>query len=431
MTGAGARLLNWAGNLAYAAERVHHPGSVEQVQDVVKRSRAVRALGSRHSFNRIADCAESLVSLQRMNRVVRLDPAAGTVTVEGGMSYGDLGSYLHANGYALHNLPSVPHISVAGACATATHGSGWTSANLATAVRAIEFVDAAGQVVTLSRRDNGDRFPGAVVALGGVGVVTKLTLEVQPAFDVSQTVYRDLPMRALEHDFEAIMSSGYSVSLFTDWTRMNVGQVWIKRRLAEGGATAAAEDFYGARRAPRDVHPVEGEPAEHATQQMGIAGPWHERLPHFRLGYRPSVGRELQSEYLVPVEHAWPAMMAVEELHERISPHLFVSEIRTVAADDLWMSPCYGRACVALHTTWKQHPDVVDRLLPLVEHKLAPYDAAPHWGKLFTMPASVLQSRYPKLPEFRDLLAHHDPEGKFRNAFLNENVFLSPTASPR
>jgi xylitol oxidase len=416
-------LTNWAGNLAYGTDNVHSPETVEQVREVVKRSRALRPLGSRHSFSRIADGTGDHVSLRRMNRVVSLDRAAGTVTVEAGMRYGDLCGYLHANGFALHNLASSPHICIAGACATATHGSGCANGTLATAVRAIELVDAAGEVVTLSRGSDGDAFRGAVVGLGALGVVTRLTLELEPAFDVSQVVYRDLPLRALEDDFDAILSSGYSVSLFTDWTRSNVAQVWIKRRVAKGGPGAAAADFHGAHPADHDLHPVEGQPAENCTLQLGVPGPWHERLPHFRMEYEPSVGRELQSEYFVPREHAWRALRSMEALHERIAPHLFVWEIRTVAADDLWMSPCHGRACVALHTTWKPDGAAVATLLPLIEEKLVPLGAVPHWGKLFTMAPAVVQSRYPKLADFRELVRDHDPAGKFRNEFLDRYIF--------
>lgn len=418
---AGAKPANWAGNVEFGAERVHFPESVEEVQSVVRRARKVRALGSGHSFSRIADCAGDLVSLRRMNGVVALDAAASTVTVQAGISYAELSAYLHANGHALHNLPSTSHVSVAGACATATHGSGLGNGNLATAVSAIEFVDGAGEVVTLARGKDGDAFQGAVVALGGLGVVTQLTLDVQPTFRVAQAVYRDLGMGELENHFHAIMSSGYSVSLFTDWARNSVNQVWIKRRAGDGGPPPGT-DFYGARPTTRNVHPVDGHPAENATEQMGVPGPWHERLPHFRMGYRPSVGRELQSEYFVPLHHGMDAIRAIQALHERIAPHLFVSEIRTVAADALWMSPCYGRACVAVHTTWKPEWEHVVRLLPLMEEALASYGAVPHWGKLFTTEPAVLRSRFARLPDFRALLGRYDPEGKFRNDFLDRYV---------
>src|SRR3712207_2092922 len=248
---ASAPLTNWAGNLRYGTGNVHYPVSVAEVQDVVKQSRKLRALGTRHSFNRIADSDDNQISLRRLNRVVSLDRDAKTVTVEGGMTYAELVPYLHANGFALHNLASLPHITIAGACSTATHGSGTRNGNLATAVSAIEFVDAAGDVVTLSRQRDGDQFNGAVVGLGGVGVLTKLTLDVEPTFDVAQVVYRNLPMKELAANFDAIMSSGYSVSLFTDWTRKNINQVWVKRRVEPGSSGTMPREIHGEQLATR------------------------------------------------------------------------------------------------------------------------------------------------------------------------------------
>ena len=354
-----------------------------------------------------------------------LDKGANTVTVEAGIKYGELCQYLHENGYALHNLASLPHISVAGSCVTATHGSGVKNGNLATAVSAIEFVNAAGEVAVLSAKD-GEQFYGAVVGLGALGIITKVTLDLLPAFNMQQVVYRNLPMKELENNFDTIVSSGYSVSLFTDWKNKNINEVWIKSRLEPGTEPPDfAPEFYGAKLATRNMHPIEDEAAVNCTEQMGVAGPWYERIPHFKMGFKPSAGKELQSEYFIPIEHAYPALMAVEKLHEKITPHLFISEIRTVAADNLWMSPCYKKACVAIHTTWKQEWDTVINLLPLMEEQLAPFNPRPHWAKLFTMSPSVLQSRIEKLDDFKQLLNQHDPQGKFRNEFLHANLFGS------
>jgi xylitol oxidase len=351
-----------------------------------------------------------------------LDKGSNTVTVEAGMKYGELAPYLHENGYALHNLASLPHITIAGAIATATHGSGVKNGNLSTGISAIEFVNAAGDLVTLSKKKDGEQFYGAVVALGALGVVTKLTLDLQPTFNMKQVVYRNLPMQELDKNFFAIMSGGYSVSLFTDWKNKNINEVWVKSR-AEGGDTTAAPELYGAKLATQNMHPIETESAENCTDQMGIPGPWYERMPHFKMGFKPSAGKELQAEYFVPIEHAYEAMMAMEKLHEKITPHLFISEIRTVNADDLWMSPCYKQTCAVLHTTWKQEADTIMSLLPLIEEQLAPFNAKPHWAKLFTMPPSVLQSRYEKLNDFKQLISQYDPNGKFRNEFLNKNLY--------
>ena len=421
----GKHLTNWAGNLIYSTDKVHYPNTVEQVQEVVKKCNKLKALGSRHSFNKIADSTENQVSLQELNKVVLLDKELNTVTVESGMKYGELAPYLHENGFALHNLASLPHISIGGACATATHGSGVKNGNLSTEVTAIEFVNADGDMVTLSKQRDGDQFYGAVVGLGSLGIVTKLTLDLQPAFNMKQVVYRNLSMNNLEQHFNDILSGGYSVSLFTDWKNKNISEVWIKSRVNEGDTAAAPPELYGAKLATQNMHPVEDQSAETVTEQMGVSGPWYERMPHFKMGFKPSTGKELQSEYFVPIEHAYEALRAMEKLHEKITPHLFISEIRTVQADNFWMSPCYKKTCVALHTTWKQEVDTVMNLLPLIEEQLAPFDARPHWAKLFTISPSVLQSRYEKLADFKQLVNQYDPKGKFRNEFLNRNIFDS------
>ncbi|HEX8037696.1 MAG TPA: FAD-binding protein [Chryseosolibacter sp.] len=414
-------LTNWSGNLQYSTDRIHYPATAEEVQRIVRESSSLRALGSQHSFNTIADSKENLVSSRRLNKIIALDKSAHTVTVEGGIKYGELVQYLHENGYALHNLASLPHISVAGAIATATHGSGVKNGNLATPVSAIEFVNGQGEVVQLSKKD-GDVFNGAVVALGALGFVTKVTLDLLPTFSMKQVVYRNLPMSALKDNFAAIMSAGYSVSLFTDWSNANVNEVWVKS-LADAGDKNAETEFYGARPAEKNMHPVESQSAESCTPQMGVAGPWFERLPHFKMGFTPSTGRELQSEYFVPLEHGYEAMMAVESLHEKITPHLFISEIRTIDADDLWMSPCYKKPCVTIHTTWKPEWDQVMDLLPQMEAQLAPFNPRPHWGKLFTIAPSILQQRIERLADFKGLVNQHDPKGKFRNEFLQKNIY--------
>ena len=417
-------LKNWAGNLEYSTGNVHYPKTVAEVQEVVKKCKSLKALGSRHSFNKIADSTENQVSLQELNKVISLDAASNTVTIEAGMRYGELAPYLHEKGYALHNLASLPHITVAGAVATATHGSGVTSGNLSTGISAIEFVNAAGDLVSLSKQKDGEQFNGAVVALGALGVVTKLTLDLQPAFNMKQVVYRNLPMKELENNFNAIMSSGYSVSLFTDWKNKNVSEVWVKSRISDDNVETPPE-LFGAKLATQNLHPIETESAENCTEQMGVAGPWYERMPHFKMGFKPSAGKELQSEYFVPIEHAYSAMMAMEKLQEKITPHLFISEIRSIAADDFWMSPCYKKTCVALHTTWKQETEAVMNLLPLIEEQLAPFNAKPHWAKLFTLAPAVLQSRYEKLNDFKQLVNQYDPKGKFRNEFLSKNLYSS------
>jgi xylitol oxidase len=417
------RLTNWSGNLTYSTDRVFYPRSAEDVVSLVKQHDRLKVLGTRHCFNTIADSPDLLVSLKEMNRVIALDAQARTVTVEGGINYGQLCPYLQEKGFALHNLASLPHISVAGACATATHGSGVTNGNLATAVTGLELVLADGTIVALSKERDEGRLRAAVVGLGALGVVTKVTLAILPTFAMRQYVFEQLPLSQATEHFDAIMSAGYSVSLFTDWERDRLNEVWIKSRIDSGAPGAAARtEFFGARPAAKNLHPIAALSAEHCTEQLGVPGPWFERLPHFRMGFTPSSGKELQSEYFVPRRHGVEAMMAIQRMGAKIRPHLLISEIRTIDADALWMSPCHEQPSVALHFTWKPDWPAVSQLLPAIERELAPFKVRPHWGKLFTLSPALLRSRYEKLDAFRKMAAEYDPRGKFQNAFLKQNV---------
>lgn len=411
------RLTNWSGNVTYGTDHVEEASTLEQIRSLINSNNKLKVLGSRHCFNTIADSRHHLISLRQM-RAITLDSEAKTVTVEAGVTYGQLGPYLDQKGFALHNLASLPHISVAGACTTATHGSGETNGNLATAVSGIEFLNAAGDLVKLSRAD-GEAFNGAVVGLGALGVITRVTLKVEPTYNVRQYVYQDLPLAQMKKHFDAIQASGYSVSLFTDWQNGNIREVWVKTR----EPFAAPENFFGARLATRDVHPISELSPENCTQQMGVPGPWYDRLPHFKMGFTPSAGKELQSEYLVPRRNAVDAILAVERLRNQITPHLLISEIRSIAADDLWMSTAYRQPSIAIHFTWKPDWPAVKATLPVIERELSPYAARPHWGKLFTLEPSRLQTRYERLSDFRQLSLKYDPRGKFRNAFLESNIF--------
>mgnify|MGYP001423303441 CR=1 FL=1 len=413
---------NWAGNYRYAASELLEPDSPEQVREAVARSERVKVLGTRHSFNGIADTSGTLISLRGLNRVIGLDRVNRRVTVEGGIRYGELGRYLHERGYALHNLASLPHISVAGAIATATHGSGDRNGNLSTAVHALDIVKADGETISFSRDGSDGEIAGAIVGLGALGVVTRVTLNVIPTFEMSQTVYEGLSLSRLEKHFDDVFALGYSVSLFTNWRSSSFNQVWVKRRSEDGESGWEERSLHGAVRAASKLHPVPGLAADPCSEQLGIPGPWYDRMPHFRLAFTPSAGDELQSEYFVPRSRAYEALCAIDGLKEALSPLLYTSEIRTIAADDLWMSPCYDRHSVGIHFTWKPDPAAVERALPLIEEKLEPFGARPHWGKAFAMPPEKLRPMYEKLPEFRALLSKCDPRGKFRNDFLDRYI---------
>lgn len=415
-------LTNWSGNITYSTDRIYEVSTTGELRSRLRSESKLKILGTRHCFNSIADSRYNLLSLKPMQEMT-LDAAARTVTVGPGVTYGQLGPYLDAKGFALHNLASLPHISVAGACTTATHGSGESNGNLASAVSGLELITAAGDVVKLDRESNPSEFQGAVVGLGALGVITRVTLKVQPTYQVRQYIYQDLPLRQMQDHFEDIQALGYSVSLFTDWRGKKVSEVWIKSRVGQGRPFSAPQELFGAKLAHRNLHPIAGLSAENCTEQMGVPGPWYDRLPHFRMGFTPSAGKELQTEYLLPRQHAVEAILAVERLQDQVSPHLLISEIRTIAADDLWMSTCYQRPSVAIHFTWKPDWPGVRRVLPIVEKELSPFKPRPHWGKLFTVAPAELRSRYEKLDDFLKLAAKYDPKGKFRNDFLNTNLF--------
>ena len=413
---------NWAGNITYSTDHVFSPASADEVRDVVKKCAKLRAVGSRHSFNTIADSDANQISLQHLDQI-DIDEKTRTVTVGAGIKYGQLAPVIDARGYALHNLASLPHISVAGAIATATHGSGLHNGNLATAVSGLEFITADGQTVQLSREKDGEQFLGAVVHLGALGVLTRVTLNLLPTFQVAQSVYRDLSFDHLKNSFDEIFSTGYSVSLFTDWQNHRATQVWIKRRVTPGEEYKWPAQFYSAKAATEKMHPIEGHPAEACTDQLGVPGPWYERLPHFKMNFTPSSGRELQTEYFVPRDRGYEAILAVEKLRDRITPHLFVTELRTIAADDLWMSMAYRRPSLAIHFTWKPEWPIVKDILPLIEEQLAPFTPRPHWGKLFTLSPAHLDPQYARIADFKELAQRYDPNAKFRNAFLSTNLY--------
>jgi alditol oxidase len=424
MSGTEARSpgTNWAGNYRYRAEALHRPSSLEQLQDIVAGAASVHVLGSRHSFTAIADATE-LISLEALHSEealpagVVVDHDARTVSFGAGLKYGELVERLGDEGVALHNLASLPHISVAGAVATATHGSGVRNGNLATAVAAVQLVTSGGELLQFSRGDAD--FEGVVVGLGALGAVTRLTLDVQPAFEVRQRVFEGLPFEALCEHFDEIVSCGYSVSAFTHWEGA-IDQVWVKSRIDE--PDLVDDDLFGATPATVDRHVIRGLDPTPCTPQLGRPGPWSDRLPHFRMGFTPSAGEELQSEYLLPRTHAVEAIEALRSIAEKIRPWLLVCEIRTIAADRLWMSMNHGQDSVGLHFTWRPDQEAVERVLQDLEAALARFGARPHWGKVFLEGATDIAPRYERHADFVRLAERLDPRGAFRNEWLDARV---------
>jgi xylitol oxidase len=408
---------NWAGNHAYRARKLHRPSTIEQVQEIIANAPDVRILGSRHSFNDIADSSE-LITLESMPLDVVVDHATNTVSFNAALKYGELVHRLNAEGVALHNLASLPHISVAGAVATATHGSGDANGNLATAVAGLELVTSAGEIIEASRGE--PDFDGLVVGLGALGAVTRITLDVEPAYEVRQRVFEGLSWEAIFEHFDEVISCGYSVSVFTRWGE-TTDQVWVKSRVTDEPEQVESH-LFGAAAAVVDRHPILGLDASSCTPQLGRAGPWAERLPHFRMGFTPSSGEELQSEYLFPRRYAVEAIEAVRSLAEEIRPILQVSEIRAVAADQLWMSMNYGRDTVGIHFTWKPEQDAVEDVLVQLETALVPFEARPHLGKLFNADVVAIAPLYERMSDFIRLVERLDPRGAFSNSWLKTHV---------
>ncbi|MEQ1770463.1 MAG: FAD-binding protein [Devosia sp.] len=412
-----APLRNWAGNVTFGARAVHRPTSVAELPEIVRKAERVKALGSGHCFNAIADTDGDLVVMRGLDRVIDIDRAANTVTVEGGITYGTLGPILEASGFTLGNFASLPHISVAGAIVTATHGSGNANQNLASAVAALTLVTASGDLLHLKRGDAD--FDGAVVNLGALGLISDITLDLKPSFAVRQRVYDDLPFTVLAANFEAISSAAYSVSGFTNWHGDSVQQVWLKSLQS---AAPPPADLFSARAATRAWHPIATLDPAGVTEQMDVPGPAWERLPHFRMAGIGGTGDELQTEYFVPRKDAAAAILAVHAVRHHFSPLVMAGEIRTIAADALWLSHNYQQDSIAFHFTWQNNWPAVRAALPAIEAALSPFHPRPHWGKLFTLPRDTVQASYPRFADFRALAKQLDPKGKFSNRFVDEHV---------
>ena len=406
-------MKNWSGNILFKPERVISPASVEEIKSALNPSGKVRALGSAHSFNLIADSKELMINFDAFPRDIEIDSSNNEVRVAAGVRYGELAIALNAVGLALPNMGSLPHITVVGATSTGTHGSGMRNQNLSAAISKIELISASGEEITFLDSD----LDFARVALGALGVIHHITLRTIGAYQVAQSVYLDLPFENFFEHFAEVMGSGYSVSAFTKWDENLVDQLWIKSRI--GLDLLPEEEFYSAKLAGYKVHPLAGADPQSATEQMGIIGPWHERLPHFRLDFTPSFGEELQSEYFVDSKDAVAALKSIHSLRHLIQPLLLISELRTVAADENWLSEAYGRDSLAIHFTWRPDVPGVMALLPIIESALQPFSARPHWGKLFTHSLFDFRSLYPKFEQWSTLRGEIDPERKFINEQLS------------
>jgi alditol oxidase len=413
------RELNWSGNYAFEATRIHRPSTVEEVRRLVAAASRIHAVGSRHSFNGVADSSGELIDLRGIEPGIAIRRGKRTVTVGAGTDYGELASCLHEQGWALANMASLPHITVAGATATGTHGSGDRNGNLSTAVCGLEMVTANGDLLQISRGDPG--FDGMVVGLGAFGIITRLTLDIQPSFALQQDAFAGLPWRAVLTGLDAVMSAAYSVSLMTLWSGQTVDRLWLKSLVSDGASRRDCGARLGAMPTPE---PLAGaSEAVFGLNPFGQPGPWSERLTHFRPDAEPGTQDQIQSEYMVPRSQAMEALARLRAIGARIDRHLLMTEIRSMAGDGLWLSPSYGHDTVALHFTWKKQPQAVADITAEIEEMLLPLGARPHWGKLMHARADRLAPLYPRMADFCALARAHDPSGKFRNAFLDAHVF--------
>jgi xylitol oxidase len=407
-----ATVTNWAGNLSFGTARVHRPRSLDELRRVVAGSERIRALGSGHSFSKVVEPAGDLVRLDALPPSVAVDLASSTATVRAGMRYAEVAHELQRRGVALANLASLPHISVGGSCATGTHGSGDTQGGLATAVAGLRLVGPEGDLVEVRRDLDRDAFTGMVVALGALGVVTDLTLDVEPTFDVTQAVYVGVMLDDVMSRFDEVFGAAYSVSLFTDW-RSGEATMWLKSR-----ADRPACGWVGGRAAQHPLHPVPGQSPRTCTEQLGRAGPWHDRLPHFRTVPDLVVAEELQSEFFLPRSQAVAAFSTLRSMGDVVSSVLQISEVRTVRADDLWLSPGYGRDSVTFHFTWTNDEARVRPVMAAVEERLIDLGSRPHWAKLTTMALPDIRACYTRAEDFERLVQTFDPYGKFSNALV-------------
>ncbi|MGN7223479.1 FAD-binding protein [Curtobacterium flaccumfaciens] len=407
---------NWAGNVTYRASALALPTSVAELQQLVASTPRLTALGSRHSFNTIADTDAVQVALSDLPPVLDIDTSRRVVRVAAGMTHSQVAAGLEARGWALGNLASLPHISTAGAVATGTHGSGVRNPSLAQAVVGLDVVRASGEIVHVDASSPDGLLDAHRVGIGALGVVTAVELAIEPTFQVATTVHLDLPWDAVAAQFDQVMSDAYSVSMFTSFDDRGARQVWVKHRVDEAAPTVDLVAL-GARAASGPVHPGENDPAG-VTEQGGVPGPWSERLPHFRSSFTPSTGAEIQAEYLIPAASAVAALEALRPLASLFAPILIAAEVRTIAADNAWLAPSSGRQSVGLHFTFRRDAAAVAAAVARLEDVLAPFDPRPHWGKVSAASAERLHEAYPRLSDFAALARDLDPTGRFRNAFL-------------
>ena len=403
-------MQNWSKNVDFNDRDFLQPESLAELQEMVRLNQKIRARGTAHSFNEIANTSSYAINLAKMPRVIEVNSEKSSVRVAAGLTYGELAPVLHSQGWALNNLASLPHISIAGSISTGTHGSGIKNQNLANQVLSLDIVTSEGELRHIDRTS--PAFSTLVIGLGLGGIVYQYELKVEPTFEIRQVIYPQIPFDILQRNFDQIMGTAYSVSYFTDWSSDQVGNLWCKFRDHE----VIPESVGGISKAESKYHPIPSVDPTACTDQFGESGDWHQRLPHFKLEFTPSVGEEIQTEFFIDRKDAAAALEVLMQLSDVITPLLWITELRTIAADEIWLSGAYQRDTVAIHFTWKK-VDAIYSVIQKVEDALRPFNYRPHWGKVFTADAKYLSSVYPRMGEFKALILALDPSKKFENSF--------------
>jgi len=403
-------MQNWSKNVDFNDRAYLQPESLAELQELIRTNQKIRARGTAHCFNEIANTSSYAINLAKMPRTITVDPEKKSVLVAAGLTYGELAPVLHAQGWALSNMASLPHISIAGSISTGTHGSGIQNQNLANQVLSLDLVTAEGELRHIDRTN--PAFNALVVGLGLGGIVYQYELKIEPTYEIRQVIYPEIPLDVLQRNFDQIMGTAYSVSYFTDWSSAQVGNLWCKFRDNE----VIPESVGGSSKADKKYHPIPSVDPVACTEQLGAEGDWHDRLSHFKLEFTPSVGEEIQSEFFIDRKDASAAIEAVAQLGAEITPLLWITELRTIAADNLWLSGAFERDTLAIHFTWKKE-DAIYPVIAKVEAALRPFNYRPHWGKVFTADAGYLEGVYPKINEFKALVEALDPTKKFENSF--------------
>ncbi len=413
-------IKNWARNLEFSAGEFLEINSISQLQEVINNSDKVKVLGTGHSFSPIADTSGSLISIKKLDPEIHIDSKMQTVSVSAGTSYAQLARYLEANGWALENLASLGEITVAGAIMTGTHGSGSSNTVLSNAVVEIEMILASGEKLLLNQQ-NLEEFNGFIVSFGALAVFTRLKLKIVKSFSIKQIVYENITSKSVSEYFDEIFDNAYSVSYFNSWAKNSTGQIWMKF-LSDKDTSTLPKNAFGGNLAVANQHPVKVNDPSTCTEQMGAPGKWLYRLPHFKLDSSPASGDEVQTEYLVDRKYVKEYIEELSLIGDEIADKVYATEIRTIKADNLWLSGAYERPTVGFHFTWKKSADI-ETFLPKIEQILGQNGGRPHWGKLFSTNKNQLITRYPKFSNFQQLLKKYDPDGKFRNQFIDRYFY--------